>query len=216
MRFINDNGVRYASIVTEKVRAIARNQFDCQTLTGAFLENQPTQEESCTGDHWDERLFYPEALSGIMSPTTNVLSSLTLALMEDSGWYKANYTVSKMSPWGLGMGCSFAEEQCLTPNIDGPPTIPDYSRGFFCNEENQKGCSSELTHKLACTVHDYSYFVSSPLPPEQFQYFTDSPSKGGPRQADYCPVYGTAYNQLPIERLDCRNPSNGNSLNIYR
>jgi len=82
----NAQGNRYASIVTEKVRTIARNQFDCQSLDGAQLENQPTRAESCTGDHWDERLFYPEALSGVISPTANILSSLTLALMEDSGW----------------------------------------------------------------------------------------------------------------------------------
>lgn len=69
----DDQGFRYASIVTPKVRTIARNQFDCQTITGAPLENQPTRAESCTGDHWDERLFYPEALSGVISPTTNIL-----------------------------------------------------------------------------------------------------------------------------------------------
>ena len=54
--FANDNGERYASIVTPKVRTIARNQFNCQSLAGAQLENQPTGSESCTGDHWDERL----------------------------------------------------------------------------------------------------------------------------------------------------------------
>lgn len=50
-------GQRYASIVTPKVRAVARNQFDCQTMAGGQLENQPTGAESCTGDHWDERLY---------------------------------------------------------------------------------------------------------------------------------------------------------------
>jgi hypothetical protein len=45
LRFYSNNGQRYASIVTEKVRAIARNQFDCQSLEGAQLENQ---QDSCT------------------------------------------------------------------------------------------------------------------------------------------------------------------------
>ena len=36
--FIASNGQRYASIVTPKVQAVARNQFDCQTLAGAQLE----------------------------------------------------------------------------------------------------------------------------------------------------------------------------------
>jgi Leishmanolysin len=53
--FVTDDGDRYASIVTPKVRTIARNQFNCQSMAGAQLENQPTGTESCTGDHWDER-----------------------------------------------------------------------------------------------------------------------------------------------------------------
>lgn len=75
---LTDSGQRYSSIVTPKVRSVARNQFNCQTVTGGRLENQPTRSESCTGDHWDESLYYPEAMSGVISPTTNILSSLTL------------------------------------------------------------------------------------------------------------------------------------------
>ncbi len=71
-----ENGQRYATIVTPKVRAVARNQFNCQDLEGAQLENQPTGS-SCTGDHWDERLFYPESMSGVISPTSVILSPLS-------------------------------------------------------------------------------------------------------------------------------------------
>lgn len=218
MQFVSlSNGRRYASIVTPKVRAVARNQFDCQTIEGAQLENQPTRTESCTGDHWDERLYYPEALSGVISPTTNILSSLTLALMEDSGWYKANYTSSRMSPWGLGAGCEFVNEPCLVPNQDLTGTeVAEYSRGFFCNSPQEKGCSSELSHKLACTVIDYQYFVPQNLPPEPYNYFLTEPSKGGPRQADYCPVYGSTYDNQPASKLDCKNPDNVGTFNIYR
>jgi hypothetical protein len=70
---VDDRNRRYATIVTPKVRTVAQNQFNCQSLAGAQLENQPTRSESCSGDHWDERLFYPEALSAVISPTTNVL-----------------------------------------------------------------------------------------------------------------------------------------------
>ncbi|ACI64717.1 predicted protein, partial [Thalassiosira pseudonana CCMP1335] len=116
--FIASNGQRYASIVTPKVATVARNQFNCQELNGAQLENQPTGENSCTGDHWDERMFYPELLSGVISPTTNYLSPLTLALLEDSGWYKANYTKSHVSPWGHGVGCPFVSSPCLAEQLD--------------------------------------------------------------------------------------------------
>ena len=55
--FIATSGQRYASIVTPKVATVARNQFDCQELNGAQLENQPTGENSCTGDHWVSALW---------------------------------------------------------------------------------------------------------------------------------------------------------------
>lgn len=218
VKFVTTNTQTYATIVTEKVAAVARNQFDCQTLEGAFLENEPTREDSCIGDHWDERLFYPETMSPVISPTTNIFSSLTLALLEDSGWYKANYTVSSMSPWGLGAGCDFVNEPCLVPGSSSgdAPTIPDYGKGFFCNSEGAKGCSPELTTKMACTVLDYQYYVPEIAVPASFQYFAGETTMGGPQQADFCPVYGSPYSSKTAEQLDCRNPSNsGQFLNAY-
>jgi len=218
--FVANNGQRYASIVTDKVAQVARNQFDCQSLAGAQLENQPTGAESCTGDHWDEKLFYPEALSGVISPTTNVMSPLTLALMEDSGWYQANYSMSRVSPWGLGVGCDFVTEPCLEDTTD-PDTgetevaVPSYGEGYFCNSASQRGCSPAHTHKMACTVIDYSLFFPQRLPDQQFSYFPDEPSQGGPRQADYCPVYGSTYAGLRADQLDCRDPGNADLLNFY-
>ena len=212
--FIANNGQRYASIVTPKVATVARNQFDCQELNGAQLENQPTGEGSCTGDHWDERLFYSEALSGVISPTTNVLSPLTLALLEDSGWYKANYTKSNNSPWGLGAGCDFISGLCLIGGGDGRDgELPSYSQGFFCNKASSRGCSPALSHKMACTMIDYSLRGGNYMPPEALQYFS-KPEIGGPREADFCPVYGSVYSGLQAAELDCRITSNQDSIDV--
>jgi len=41
-----------------------------------------------------------------------VYSRLTLALMEDSGWYKANYSVAEPLHWGNNLGCDFAMKSC--------------------------------------------------------------------------------------------------------
>mmetsp|Transcript_13379 Transcript_13379/g.28402 ORF Transcript_13379/g.28402 Transcript_13379/m.28402 type:complete len:825 (+) Transcript_13379:50-2524(+) len=214
--FVAPNGQRYASIVTEKVRAVARNQFDCQDVEGAQLENQPTGAESCTGDHWEERLFYPEALSGVISPTANIISPLTLALMEDTGWYQANYTKSSVSPFGHGIGCDFVNKPCLeTDATTGETVVPDYAKSFFCSSASARGCSPAQSHKMACTVIDYSLFFPQRLPDAQFTYFQDKPSQGGPRQADYCPVYGSTYSGLQPEELDCRDPNNVDLINLY-
>ena len=78
-----ENNQRYASIVTKTVQAVARNQFDCQSISGGQLENQPTGTGSCTGYHWDDRMYYPEALNCVISVSTNVLRPINLSLMED-------------------------------------------------------------------------------------------------------------------------------------
>lgn len=143
-------------------------------------------------------------------------SSLTLALMEDSGWYLANYTNSKMSPWGLGRGCAFINQLCLKVNDAGETVVPEFGKGYFCNQGAEKGCSSELTHKLACTVLDYNFYSPIVLPDEAYQYFPNEPSKGGPRQADFCPLFGTTYDNLKADQLDCANSANTPSVNVYR
>jgi hypothetical protein len=196
--------------VTPKVRTVARNQFNCADLEGGQLENQPTGS-SCTGDHWDERLYYPESMSGVISPTSVILSPLTLALFEDSGWYAANYANSRMSPWGHGAGCDFVRKPCLIKG-DTTTTVPDYGKGYFCSREEDRGCSPSQYYKMGCTLIDYS-LRSTSNPPAQYQYFNEI-SMGGPSQADYCPLYGSAYKNN-VHELDCRDPENAKGISFY-
>lgn len=41
-----------------------------------------------------------------------VFSRLTLALMEDTGWYHANYSHAQGLDWGRGLGCDFVMKSC--------------------------------------------------------------------------------------------------------
>lgn len=41
-----------------------------------------------------------------------VFSRITLALMEDTGWYKANYSMAVPLTWGKGLGCDFVMKSC--------------------------------------------------------------------------------------------------------
>jgi leishmanolysin-like peptidase len=220
MQFVNSssNGQPNVFITTPKVQAVVRNQFDCQSLIGAQLENQPTGTNICYGDHWDERQFNPEAMTAIISPTRNILSPLTLALMEDSGWYKANYTQSRLNPWGMGAGCDFYSDPCLIPSESSSttPSMPSYSEGYFCTASSNRGCFADYTAKFACTVLDYNYILPKALPPTRFQYFPSDPTQGGPEQSDYCPVYESTYNGLDEVSLDCTNSASSPSVNLYK
>jgi hypothetical protein len=212
--FYDGLGSRYAAITTERVAATTRNHFDCQSLPGAKLENQPTGS-SCTGDHWDEKAFYSSTLSGVISADENYLTPLTVALAEDSGWYLGNYSMTRVSPWGHKAGCDFVNSACLQPDATGAVSIPEYGRGYFCTQGSQRGCSPGHTHKMACTLVDWDLYYPAVPPPSQFQYFLDEPGRGGPKQADYCPVYGSTYRDLQASELDCRIESNFDFVNLY-
>mmetsp|Transcript_30115 Transcript_30115/g.36798 ORF Transcript_30115/g.36798 Transcript_30115/m.36798 type:complete len:893 (+) Transcript_30115:96-2774(+) len=202
-------------IVTPTVQRVVRNQFNCERLEGARLENQPTNALSCFGSHWDERLFFTEMMGPIYSLSRNVLSALSLALLQDSGWYVANFTDALVSPWGYGAGCEFVENDCI---VNGG-TVPSYGAGFFCNRITKvtkdrskdkngeiviKGdytCSPGHTHKALCDLF-YDQFTP---PPDKFQYFSTSRLTPAMDQADFCPV-------PRLKEIDCSDPDAAGKL----
>ncbi|MGH0148516.1 UNVERIFIED_CONTAM: hypothetical protein FKN15_013166 [Acipenser sinensis] len=87
----------------------ARKHFDCPILEGMELENQGGLGTEL--NHWEKRLLENEAMTG--SHTQNrVFSRITLAIMEDTGWYRANYSMAERLDWGRGMGCDFVMKSC--------------------------------------------------------------------------------------------------------
>lgn len=98
-------GVRYFEVVTPTVRNIVSNHFDCETATGARLDHN--EYYNCIGSHWSPRFFGSETLVARNMPWEQSVSAVTLALFEDTGWYKANFSASKgvLSPsFGYGAG----------------------------------------------------------------------------------------------------------------
>uniref|UniRef100_A0A7I5EDF5 Leishmanolysin-like peptidase n=1 Tax=Haemonchus contortus TaxID=6289 RepID=A0A7I5EDF5_HAECO len=131
-------------IVTPKVTEEARRHFNCSTLEGAELENQGGPR--APGNHWEKRVFENELLS---STATQVfaLSRLTLALFEDSGWYRVDYDQAEDMEWGKNLGCAFATKSCLTW-MKMNPTNP-YP---FCTVYEDARCTTTRLEKLKCTL----------------------------------------------------------------
>lgn len=96
-------------MVTPKVTAEIRKHFNCTKLEGAELEDQGGDGTALT--HWEKRVMENEAMTGTHTQSP-VFSRITLALMEDSGWYKANYSMASPLKWGKNLGCDFAMRSC--------------------------------------------------------------------------------------------------------
>ena len=179
----SSNGMPYFEIVTPTVRQVVRNQFGCQTLTGARLENQPTNEYDCFGTHWDERYFYADTLSAYYTPEADYFSALTLAVLEDSGWYKTNYTIAEASPFGHGAGCDFVEKKCIEKSNNNKRhggKIPQFGLGYFCDNPVRQlsdggykfdyTCDPSHKFKAGCDLLERSELTRLP---KEGRYFTD-------------------------------------------
>lgn len=209
----------FHEVVTPRVTQVARNQFNCQSMTGARLENQPTSAGfSCVGSHWDERLFLSELMGPIFSGYSDILSPLTLAFLEDSGWYKVSYENAKLSPYGKGSGCDFVNEPCIVND-----QVPEYGREVFCNTPStftDNGITAsqlwcDPTHKsvTACDLFDINDMpsdVAALLPSDRIPRFSDPNLVSIFDRADFCP--------LPIvdARLDCTNNEDNADIQVYR
>ena len=154
-----------------------RKQFGCDTAAGALLEDQGGS--GTAGSHWEKSVFMDEFMTGVASERP-VLSAVTLALLEDSGWYYPNYSMAEHLAWGYKKGCPFVTNRCST----GWPT----GEGYFCSVQGEAGCSYDRTAIGSCEFRSWSTI------PTKYQYF-EEPRKGGPIEiADYCPfTYPTFY-----------------------
>ena len=55
-------------------------------------------------------LFQNEAMTGTHTQNP-IYSRITMALMEDTGWYLPNYDMADELKWGRDLGCDFALRQ---------------------------------------------------------------------------------------------------------
>ncbi|KAL7534587.1 hypothetical protein ACHAXR_005971 [Thalassiosira sp. AJA248-18] len=202
------NGYIAYEVVTETVRNVVRNQFDCQSAAGGRLENQPTADTDCFGSHWDHRLFNNDYMAAVYTGSTQYITALTLALLEDSGWYLSNYEMATNSPFGLGAGCAFLEEKCIQNS-----TLPKWAEGTFCNDSASIGCTPDKHLVAYCDISQWGGNL-----PSGYQYFDDPSTGGGLQQRDFCPAYSTIFrfeSGEDILVLDCTDPElNGAWVNM--
>ena len=195
LKFRQVRDIIVADVVTPTVRQIARNQFDCQTLPGAELENGDINADVCIGNHWGRRVFRSDVLSPVLDdvPFSMRITPLTLAYFKDSGWYNIDVSRSSFgSSWGRGAGCSFVNNKC----VDETGVINRNNEQFFCDQRRGRsnllneihGCSSDYSKKAVCSLMDYE--GSDEIIPEPYQYFGNNygPQWGGiDPDLEYCP-----------------------------
>ncbi|KAK6115839.1 hypothetical protein DH2020_008108 [Rehmannia glutinosa] len=142
---------------------------------GAFSQNFTGLELEDGGSHWEKRLLMNEIMTGSVD-TRSVVSKMTLALLEDSGWYRANYSMADRLDWGRNQGTEFVTFPC---NL--------WKGAYRCNSTQFSGCTYNREAEGYCPIVNYSGDL-----PEWARYFPQANKGGQSSLADYC-TYFVAY-----------------------
>ncbi|XP_041371859.1 leishmanolysin-like peptidase [Gigantopelta aegis] len=210
-------------MATPKVKAEVRVHFNCSDLEGAELEDQGVDGTALT--HWEKRIFENEAMTGTYTQNS-VISRITLAMMEDTGWYKANYERAELYEWAKNLGCDFVRKSCYDwiemkqkRGEDIYPYCERVKRGQLWTD-----CSNNRHSVALCNLVEYT----KPLEPG-YQYFTSlegvSSSEvnrfgGSVQLADFCPFlqeFSWTNHDEVLRGSSCRHQENsiGTSNNFF-
>lgn len=77
--------------------------------------------------------------------TRSVVSKMTLALLEDSGWYHANYSMADRLDWGRNQGTEFVTSPCN-----------HWKGAYHCNSTQFSGCTYNREAEGYCPIVSYS------------------------------------------------------------
>ena len=167
------DGIEVTYINSPNVLDKAKQHFNCNSLIGIPLEDQGGIGSS--GSHWEARYMLGDYMISTFYMDT-ILSDISLALFEDSGFYKVEYYSGGLFKFGKNKGCDFLNKKCL---LDEKTLFNEE----FCDSQYQPMCTSSRTAKGQCLIYDYKSMEI----PSKYQYFSN-PNHGGFQPANFCPV----------------------------
>ncbi|CAK8569593.1 unnamed protein product [Lathyrus sativus] len=137
-------------VVLPRVVMHSRHHYAAFSENFTGLELEDGGGRGTSGSHWEKRLLMNEIMTGSVD-TRSVVSKMTLALLEDSGWYKANYSMADRLDWGRNQGCTYNREaEGYCPILTYSGDLPQWAQYF---QQANKGGQSSLA--------DYcTYFVA--------------------------------------------------------
>ena len=147
------------------------------------IEGIPLEEiggDGTFGSHWEERILLGEYMNGVIYPEEQVISEFTLAVLEDSGFYQANYYTGGLMRFGKNKGCDFLNLKCVNNGIVNPKFKNEY---FDLINIFEPSCSSGRQSRTYKNLTEYSFIF-----PEEYWYFYPL-NIGGRITSDFCPVF---------------------------
>eukprot|EP00744_Colponema_vietnamica_P002844 GILI01004428.1.p1 GENE.GILI01004428.1~~GILI01004428.1.p1 ORF type:complete len:726 (-),score=131.14 GILI01004428.1:4-2181(-) len=158
-------------VTSTNVLAKAKEFYGCDDITGVEIEDEGSS--GSVGSHWERRTVYEELM---VAAGGAKLSTLTMAFMEDLGFYNVNYSAATPMVVGNNAGCEFVDEKCNTVG-GGLNSAWYFDTNYRCSPDH-------------LMVTAYTWQDGQSTAPSYFQYDASKPSYGLPNGfTDRCP-YG--------------------------
>ena len=174
------NGTTRYYINSQRVLTVAKKYYNCSDIDGVELEYSGDSE--IRGSHWKTKILLGEYMNEVIYPEEQVISEFTLALLEDTGYYKANYYTGGLMRYGKGKGCDFIKKRCVNSNHE---INPKFENEFYDSISSPYGIEASCSSGRQSRT--YKFFWNYTNIPKNYRYFNDS-HIGGFSPADFCPV----------------------------
>ena len=178
---IDDSRINRTYLNSTKVVEVARNYFNCPNLKGVELEDQGGS--GTASSHWEARILLGEYMNGYAYTEEQVISEFTLAVLEDSGYYKPNYYTGGLMRFGKNKGCDFVQKKCIDKT--NHKTDEKFENEFYDNITYQNNIDPSCSSGRQSRTYN-AWYLAENLP-EQYQYF-ENENITGYQPADFCPV----------------------------
>ena len=180
---IDSNDIIRSFVKTKRVVEFAKKYYGCDSIEGVEVENQGIGGGQA-GSHWEGRILFGEYMTSENYEDEVIISEFTLALLEDSGWYKTNYYTGGLMKFGKNKGCKFLSNYCLS---DGYNT--EFNDEFFPTfNQWYPSCTTGRLSRVYNLLNIYNFFDNPAyyylIPKNQDGTY----SAGAFFSADYCPV----------------------------
>ena len=179
-------------IISPRVVSYAKKYFNCENITGVELEDSSSYDDY-NNSHWEARILLGEYMHSEVHTPEQAISGFTLALLEDSGWYKANYYTGGLMRFGKHQGCAFLYEDCevndnsknkFKNDLFAVSAINDLQR-TTCSSGRQSRCYIITNNKMSRGLHisgkeiaDDCFVSDFDKDEEDLSFFVGSCNKG--------------------------------------
>lgn len=131
-------------IKSPKMLTQMRDHYSCPELNQLVLENEGGI--GTFSSHFEKYIFGNELMCGAIEFSPR-FSKISLALMEDSGWYKVDYQKADLFEFGRGTGCGIFKMKCDLENFR---ELCQKSSLKEVKVRKVKGCDSGKIYRAVC------------------------------------------------------------------